>query len=149
MQICLDRIKFIGDYAFTGCDNLTAVTLPGSLRCNINCIFGYGSSKLPELLFYDVRRCKRLDDGILASIVRGYFYRLERNEVGEAELCGFIEFVRERIFRLFDIFDGYAPFYKFAIDYCDLPLSLGNAILEKTKSLECRAVLLQYKNSYK
>ena len=144
-----EGVEVIEESAFFGCEWLRSVYLPSTLKCNINTVFGYALQdgyKVPELIFYDARRCKGLDDDILASIVRGYFYRLERNALSEDELCGFIEFVKHRLFRLLDIFSGDVRFYKFITGYGILNTSMFDRVLENTESLECRAVLLDHRN---
>ena len=144
-----EGVEVIEESAFFGCEGLRSVYLTSTLKCNINTVFGYALQdgyKVPELIFCDARRCKGLDDDILASTVRGYFYRLDRNALSEDELCGFIEFVKHRLFRLFDIFSGEVRFYKFITAYGLLNQAMLDSVMEKTESLECRAVLLDYRN---
>ena len=140
-----DTVSKFGNRCFGKCKALKNVRLPDGLCLKIN-YFLIDLDSVPEYLFINPVALGALRGHFRKAAVRGFLHRLEHGD-GDASVA---EVMGDEIIKngeaLAREFDGYLPFFRYALSLPQLSSDLAERMLQQTCSLECRALILEYRN---
>ena len=140
-----DTVSKFGNRCFGKCTALKNVRLPDGLCLKIN-YFLIDLDSVPEYLFINPVALGALRGQFRKAAVRGFLHRLEHGD-GDASVEAVLQNeILKNGERLALEFDGYLLFFRYALSLPQLSAELLNGMLRSTQSLECRALILEYRN---
>ena len=127
------------------CTSLTSVVLPDSIMGlepkMLMKIFG---KTVPGYINVSFKCYGSLKDEIRNSALRGFLKRWGDGELNEEEIAQLAEIVKGKLIKSFGWLGEALALYRFATEFELITKPTLKKLLEKTESLECRAILLEY-----
>ena len=101
----------------------------------------------PEYIYTSFKNYNELNDQLKASVIRGFMKEWKDGRTDKAYVEKIAGLIRGRSLRVFKNLYGFLPLYEFVVSQKLLSRTSAEKLLERTESLECRAVLLVYLGS--
>lgn len=143
-----DTVKRIGLWTFFECENLKYLRLPKKLNDKINLAFYY-DGYFPEVIVTSVDNFGYFVKRFLPALVRGSLYLWKRGELSRVETEKLADYIKGNLMKVFGALSGYLPLYEFMTSEGKIPSRNVDKLIEKTASIECRALLFDYKQGGK
>ena len=148
-----EGVSYVKSFAFYGCSNLKKIVIPNSVTYLGLCVLNECENLSKIVASYKLipQLCRSefleaMDDAELDEKTLGHFW----NEFGygnatEAEKNDWFDFIAENAPHCFSIMKDDVKFYSTVIANRSLSLEDVAEILSFTESVECRAILLEYR----
>ena len=98
----------------------------------------------PEYIIADLNSFPAFETKFRASLIRGFLYRWRHGELDEQDVTCLVTYIRKRLTSVFKDLCDHLPLYEFMTAYGGIPKRSIGRLLEMTKGIECRALLLEY-----
>ena len=129
--------------AFRGCKNLERVTLPNGLRHFEKDVFLECDSL--KSIICSKELIEILDDKLIEKTVFEFPRRFNDGLLSEEEKHVWFEVIEEHAERCFGLMKDDPQFLYIALSHCSIGTETVEKLIENTESIECRALLLDYK----
>ena len=106
------------------------------------------NDRLPKSIGVPVDCYEGVDNRLKLMALRGFHNQWRRGELSEDELSRVAGFLQKRLVRTLGEVGDDPSFYSFAADIGAITKANAKKLLEKTESVECRAILLEYANKF-
>ena len=103
---------------------------------------------VPNYVFMAIEDFGKLTRILKPSAIRGFLTKWKRNELTEADQTELSKILKSNLMRTFDTMGEYIPLYEFATNCKIINKQNLYKLLERTASIECRAILLDYSQKY-
>ena len=140
-----NTVRRIDVNAFVGVKN---ITLPRDLVGNVN-VYLYKDDVIPECIQMSVSEFELLDKKIQHAAIKGYVRQWEQGTLDEWEQGEVLRIVKEAMPKCFDRIGDDPVLYEYVTANKLLTKRGAEKLLEKTESLECRALVLEYMGTFK
>ena len=142
-----DGVTAIGKNAFFLCINLTGIVIPDSVT-KIEFTAFSGCKSLTQIIC-SATVAGLLPDKELKKNTIGYFWNhLLSNTASDVEKQNWFSAIEKQPIQCFNVYKDTPEFYRTVTENVPLSPETVDEILEITKSLECRAILLVYKRNH-
>ena len=138
-----EGVRMIESYAFGECDSLSSIIIPHSVEAVDTLAFGNCTS-LSRIICTE-RVCGLLDEHYRNKTVGAFLSRLKAGAVTEKEKNGWFEFISHNLMRCFSVMRDDVAFYTLALEQDWGTPDNIDEIMELSRSVECRAMVLERK----
>ena len=143
-----DSVKRIGLWAFFECRDLKYLRLPKKLEGDVNLIF-YFNGLVPEYIMSRVENFPLFDKRLVPSVIRGSLHLWKQGKTDEDENEKLAAYIKRNLMKTFGMLADHLPLYEFMTSEGKIPSRSVDKLIEKTASIECRALLFDYKRGGK